>query len=322
MTLAKTGVTKIFFATDIHGSEVCFKKVVKAASFYGVDVVILGGDLTGKMIIPITRSERGSYELYFQGKNLTLQSDEEVKKCQSELRKIGFYTHILSPEEVTALSKGDEQIANLFRVLMIERLEQWLAFAEQETKNSVCEFYFMPGNDDSYFIDEVITASKSFLNVDRRVVTIHGGYEMLSIGYSNYTPWHTPREKSEKEIKNDISALIPHISGMGKCIFNIHVPPYNTGLDEAPALDEQLRVIYGPGGVSTRPVGSTSVYDAIESCQPLLGLFGHIHESRACRRIKKTLCVNPGSVYYHGKLRGCIVALSHDKISDWQLVEG
>jgi len=322
MILAKTGLTKIFFATDIHGSEVCFRKVVKAASFYGVDVVVLGGDLTGKMIIPITRLREGGYQFYFRGKDITLRTEEEVNKYQDEMKRLGFYIHIFSPEEGAALRKGEEQIANLFRKLMIERLEEWLLYAERETKQVACEFYFMPGNDDGYFIDDVIANSKSFLNVDRSVRTIHGGYEMLSIGYSNSTPWHTPREKSEAEIGKDLNFLISQVSMMDRCVFNIHVPPFNSGLDEAPALDEELRVIYGPGGVSTRPVGSTAVRGAIESYQPLLGLFGHIHESRGCRKINRTFCINPGSVYFEGKLRGCIIALKDGKVANWQLVEG
>ncbi len=44
---------KLFFATDVHGSEICWKKFIAGAKFYEVDTLILGGDMTGKAVIPI-----------------------------------------------------------------------------------------------------------------------------------------------------------------------------------------------------------------------------------------------------------------------------
>jgi Icc-related predicted phosphoesterase len=44
---------KIFFVSDIHGSVKCFRKLVNAGKFYGADVLIMGGDLVGKQLIPI-----------------------------------------------------------------------------------------------------------------------------------------------------------------------------------------------------------------------------------------------------------------------------
>ena len=35
---------RIYFATDIHGSEVCWRKFLNAARFYQADKLILGGD--------------------------------------------------------------------------------------------------------------------------------------------------------------------------------------------------------------------------------------------------------------------------------------
>ena len=39
-------MTKLFFATDVHGSEICWKKFISAGKFYEADVIILGGDIT------------------------------------------------------------------------------------------------------------------------------------------------------------------------------------------------------------------------------------------------------------------------------------
>ena len=42
---------RLFFATDIHGSEICWKKFINAGKWYEVDTLILGGDMTGKAIV-------------------------------------------------------------------------------------------------------------------------------------------------------------------------------------------------------------------------------------------------------------------------------
>ena len=51
----------IFFASDLHGSEVCFKKFVSAAKFYGADTLLLGGDISAKIVVPIVRAGGGKY---------------------------------------------------------------------------------------------------------------------------------------------------------------------------------------------------------------------------------------------------------------------
>ncbi len=50
---------KLFFATDIHGSDVCWKKFINAAKFYECQVLVMGGDMTGKMLIAIVDSVAG-----------------------------------------------------------------------------------------------------------------------------------------------------------------------------------------------------------------------------------------------------------------------
>ncbi len=34
--------TKVYFATDLHGSSKCFRKFLNAGQVYGADVLILG----------------------------------------------------------------------------------------------------------------------------------------------------------------------------------------------------------------------------------------------------------------------------------------
>lgn len=104
-----------------------------------------------------------------------------------------------------------------------------------------------------------------------------------------------------------IRALADQIEDMDRAIFNIHVPPYGTGLDAAPELEDGLRL--KRGGTINTPVGSTAVRDAILEYQPLLSLHGHIHDSRGVQRMERTLAVNPGSAYSDWTLQGVVVDL-------------
>ena len=101
--------------------------------------------------------------------------------------------------------------------------------------------------------------------------------------------------------------LVAKVIDPSRTIFNFHAPPYRSGLDEAPALDENLNM--KAGGRAMQPVGSTSVRTAIERVQPLLGLHGHNHESRGAVRIGRTLALSPGSSYEEGVLQGALVAV-------------
>ena len=102
----------------------------------------------------------------------------------------------------------------------------------------------------------------------------------------------------------------------------MHVPPYGTQLDDAPVLDDDLRVVQVMGQVKFAPVGSTAVRDFELERQPLLGLHGHIHESAGIRRLGRTIAINPGSDYATGALHGALVTLKDGKVAAHQLVRG
>jgi Icc-related predicted phosphoesterase len=143
---------------------------------------------------------------------------------------------------------------------------------------------------------------------------------MIASGWSNRTPWNTEREEDEDQLKVRYEAMISQLKDPRNAVFNIHVPPYKSGLDEAPELDKDLRPVLA--GQSLKPVGSTALREAIEKNQPLLSLHGHIHEGRGATRIGKTLCINPGSMYEQGTLLGAIVTLGKNKIENYVLTSG
>src|SRR5258708_26806123 len=90
---------RLYFATDIHGSDVCFRKFINAAKFYKADVLVLGGDITGKLIMPVLRGASGNYTFRRHGEEQSV-SESEFPQAQKQLRDAGYYPAVLSREEI------------------------------------------------------------------------------------------------------------------------------------------------------------------------------------------------------------------------------
>jgi Icc-related predicted phosphoesterase len=311
----------IFFATDLHGSNVCFKKFVNGARFYGANCLVMGGDLTGKAIMPIARQINGTYLAHDSGGSVELHTQEEISEYSRRVSDKGFYPTIISEEEYRNLSMDEKARHGLFKRLVCERVEQWCDYAAEKLSGTGVRFITAPGNDDFFEIDDILRASPH-VEFHEMEVTEVGGYEMLHCGGSNKTPWDTEREYSEEEYKERLETLIPKVRDPERCIFNVHVPPHGSVLDSCPKLDETLQVVYDMGNPVSMHAGSTAVFEAIEKYQPLLGLHGHIHEGRGQISIGRTVCVNPGSVYPEGILQGALVTLQGGSIKGIQLTQG
>jgi Icc-related predicted phosphoesterase len=316
-----SGELAIFIATDLHGSNVCFKKFVNAGKFYGASVLILGGDVTGKMMVPIARQEDDSYLTSFAGKDLRLKAGEEAAALEQQVADMGFYPKVMSEEEFQALRDDPEGQEVLFHELIRERLEEWIEYARPRLAEQGVKCYAAPGNDDAFFIDELLADSGAIELLEGRVVNVDG-VEMLTTGWSNETPWKTERETSETELRAMIKQMIDQLERPENAIFNIHVPPHGTALDQCPKLDEDLRPVSSGGNPVMTSAGSTAVRELIETYQPLLGLHGHIHEGRGIARIDRTVCVNPGSNYSVGVLNGSLIRLKHGEVRDVHLTQG
>jgi Icc-related predicted phosphoesterase len=316
-----SGELAIFFATDLHGSNVCFKKFVNAGKFYGASVLILGGDVTGKMMVPIARQEDDSYLTSFAGKDLRLKAGEEAAALEEQVSDMGFYPKVMSEEEFQELRDDPEAQEALFHELIRERLEEWIEYARPRLAEQGVKCYAAPGNDDAFFIDELLADSGAIELLEGRVVNVDG-VEMLTTGWSNETPWKTERETSETELRAMIKQMIDQLDRPENAIFNIHVPPHGTALDQCPKLDEDLRPVSSGGNPVMTSAGSTAVRELIETYQPLLGLHGHIHEGRGIARIDRTVCVNPGSNYSEGVLNGSLIRLKQGEVRDVHLTQG
>ena len=312
---------KLFFATDIHGSERCFRKFLNAGAFYGCDVLVMGGDMTGKMLLPIVRRPGGTFATTIAGRERVVDA-HGLPKLRALIVNGGFYPYECDADELAALDADPAAVDRLFRQLMTETLERWLALADERLGNGrVC--LMAPGNDDPPFVDDLLNASGAVINPEGRIVELPGGFEVVSCGTSNPTPWDTPRELPEEELAAVIEAQAAQVARPERAIFNLHVPPKDTPIDQAVLLDSELRPVMQSGSPVEGGVGSTAVRDALQRWQPMLGLHGHIHESRGEVKLGKTVSLNPGSEYGEGVLRGVIVTLSEKKgLRGWQFVSG
>lgn len=315
--------TTIFFASDLHGSEVCWRKFVSAAAFYDADVLILGGDFTGKLVVPIVERSGGALEASFLGKDHRLD-EEAVPAFTRRVADSGFYPIRVDPDRFAALQGSPELVESLFRTLMTERLVSWIGFARQKLAGTGVRILTAPANDDPFYIDDVIREHGGgvMVNVEDEVVEIAPGHEMISTGWTNRTPWNTPREFDEAEIADHIDRKVDKLAAVETAIFNLHPPPYGTRLDVAPKLTPDLEVVTSSGATVMENVGSTAVFDALKRHQPLLSLHGHIHEAAGHERIGRTVAINPGSEYGEGILRGALVRVGGGEIQSYQATSG
>ena len=313
-------MTSLFFATDIHGSDICWSKFLNAGKFYGVDVLILGGDMTGKAVVPFVHQGGNNYRVTLLEQEFNTTSDEELQDMVKRVRSRGYYPYLTDPDEITELEKNSGLVSQIFRAEVLKVVQQWMDLADRKLDGTHLKVYCSPGNDDMEEVDEIVRSSRRVLLVEGQVTPLDSHHEMIASGWSNRTPWNTEREEDEEQLKVRYEAMISRLKDPRNAVFNLHVPPHKSGLDEAPELDKDLRPVLA--GQALKPVGSTAVRRAIEAAQPLLGLHGHIHEGRGSMRIGKTLCINPGSMYEQGTLLGAIVKLGRNKIENYVLTSG
>ena len=313
---------KMFFASDLHGSNVCFKKFINGAQFYGADVLVLGGDLTGKAVIPIAEQADGTFLAFQHGRSVKIDGKSELDEFVKRQGNMGFYPTVMPEAEYQRLKADPEAQAALFKRLVLERVREWAALAEQKLKGTEIPLVAIPGNDDFAEIDEILTQSPSFDFHEMQVCEFMGGYQMLYCGGSTPTPWDTEREYTEAQYVTRFSELLPQVRDMSRCIFNVHVPPFGTTLDACPKLDANLQVVYEMGLPVQTHAGCQTLVDVIKEHQPLLGLHGHVHEGRAKINIGKTICINPGSVYPEGILQGAMITLQEGAVARVSLTQG
>jgi Icc-related predicted phosphoesterase len=296
----------------------CWRKFLNAGRFYDADILICGGDMTGKAIVPIVQ-ENGHFTFTLGAGQQAVEA-EQVADVEAQIRRKGYYPLQMTEERLHELDTDPDKRAACFRQVMLDGVDRWMGLAAEKLRGTGIRCFVCPGNDDEMEVDDVIRRSDIVELGEGRMVEI-GDFTMISTGWSNPTPWKTHREESEERLAARIEAMASQVPDPSRAIFNLHCPPHASGLDEAPAIDADLKLMHG--GRALRPVGSTAVRKAIESHQPLMSLHGHIHESKGAVKLGKTLSINPGSSYEEGVLMAAIVLLDARKgIKSYQLVNG
>jgi uncharacterized protein len=318
--------TRVFFAADIHGSQVVFRKFLAAASFYGVDALVFGGDLMGKALVPIVRQD-DTFRARFQDRDEEFGPDG-LDAFTRAVELPGFYWKVFDPAEHAAVEADPLAKHALFHELASARLAEWLALAEDRLAGTGVRLFMTGGNDDEPTVLETLDRhdGEHVVASEGRLLELDDDHTMITVGLSTPTPWDTPREASEEEIAAAIDEAAGTVPDVSRCVFNLHCPPKDTPIDTCLKLKvvpgELPRPIREGGRFVTTGGGSRAVREAIERYQPLVGLHGHIHESGGRFRIGRTQTFNPGSEYVQGVLQGVIVSLKKGKLVSYQHTQG
>src|SRR5580692_884496 len=278
--------TLVYFVSDLHGSSLCFRKFVNSTKVYKPNVLILGGDVAGKAIQSIVKAPGGRHECNFIGTHYEISDEAELQDLERLIADHGYYPYRAEPGELEAM-EAEGTLDDLFLRLMRERLAEWLDIADTRLRPKGVPLYLMLGNDDPPELAEMLDQAPWGVHAEGKVVHLDDEHEMISWGYSNTTPWHTYREQTEEQLAAAFAEMADKLEHPERAVFNLHPPPYATQLDDAPALDKDLRVQAVLGQVQYQAVGSTAVRDIEAERQPLAGLHGHIHESAGIRRLGK-----------------------------------
>ena len=306
----------------MHGADQCWRKFLGAGKFYGADILIMGGDLTGKAIVPVRVMDDGTWIASMLGEDRRAGTDGELDELLAAIRYNGMYPWLASDAEIEAMSDDAEARDALFERVMLDELRRWVELADARMADSEIDVLVIAGNDDPWSVDPVLRSSQTLTFCDDAIVEVRG-HEVLSSSYANPTPWDSPRELDEDALYRHLRRLADQLERPRRAIFNLHVPPYNTGLDTAAEIDlATMTYVYDAGKPHEIPVGSTAVRQIIEEVQPLLGVHGHIHESRGVAQIGDTVVVNSGSEYNSGRLHGALIKVAPDEVVNHQLVIG
>jgi uncharacterized protein len=313
---------RIIQAADFHGSTAAWRKFMAAARQYDAQHAIVSGDLTGKAIVPIIRSGDGHYSGYLFGNRFTAETETELAEVRDRIERVGFYDHVSDLDEAKALEADPDRLHELFVEKMNARLASWLEFASEFLAPLGIPLWVIPGNDDDLSVDPILNAAQYARNVDHQVVELDEHHELVSMGDTSMTPWECPRDYPEEHMVVAVRDLVEGIHNPAGAIFNFHCPPFNTKIDQAPALTKDLEIVHGAGQVIMTSAGSPAIQRAVEEVQPLLSLPGHIHEARGVQKLGRTVALNPGSEYAEGVMKAAIVNLEPDRVKGYMLISG
>lgn len=317
------GRFRVYFVSDLHGSDVCFRKFLNSGPVYSPDLMVYGGDILGKTLVPIFPDGNGSHRWYPSGHGAQHLAPEELLAVERKIADAGQYFLHTSPEEWDRLQHAPAELEARFEQLALERLRGWLGLVRERLTPTKIPLVMNVGNDDT---DEALRVLREErpenLVVPEGAVVPAGPYEIFGCGYANMTPWHCPRDLEEADLQQVLDRTSGQIGNPRRTILDIHAPPIDTSLDLAPQLDPSFKPIVSAGHILTHHVGSSSVRRLLESTPAVAGLHGHIHESRGEDVVAGVPVFNPGSAYFTGQLQGLLLDFEGDQVASHLFVLG
>jgi hypothetical protein len=276
---------------------------------YEADVLILGGDIAGKAIVPMKREADGRVGLSYEGRDIIV-TEREAEPTLAKIRDSGLYPRLCSEDEYERLAVDSEYRESVFDEIICQQTRSWCALAAERLDETV-RLVITPGNDDPFAIDDVLREAAHVACPEGELLQL-GPVTLASLGNTSRTPWDTPREYDEEELAAQIEQMLASAPGCAKLVFNFHCPPKGSGLDTCARLDENFAPVVVGGQVEQIAAGSSAVLKAIERYRPVVGLHGHIHESAGVWLHNGSVCLNPGSQYGTGVLKGALVLFNAD----------
>src|SRR5579862_1495875 len=119
----KKRAMRIFFATDVHGSDVCFRKFLAAARVYEADVLLLGGDFAGKGLVPVLR-DGDVLRTEIDDKQVSVAADG-WDQLTADINRRGFYAAQLDTGELAELRQDPAALDRKFRSEIAAQAERW-----------------------------------------------------------------------------------------------------------------------------------------------------------------------------------------------------
>jgi hypothetical protein len=320
--LRHSQLTRLLYGSDFHGSDSAFRKFLASGLQYKANALIVGGDVTGKAMVPVIHQGGGRYVGYVFGRQEVATNAEELERVKKGISNVGFYPIVVEKDEAEELERDHDKMGRRFEAEMQQRMREWMSLAEEKLKPNNIAMYFICGNDDLFSIDDVIAESQFVHNPDMTMMEMEGGYQIIGCSYANMTPWKCERDLEEEELEKKMEQLEAVVQNPEKTIAVLHVPPFGSGLDTCPELDKNLKIITQGGQVVMKSAGSTSVKAFLDKVQPMLSLHGHIHESPGHARIGRTLAINAGSEYAEAIMKAAIINLEENKVKGHLLISG
>jgi len=195
---------RLYFASDVHGSNHCWLKFLAAARFYEADAIVTAGDITGKVVVPIIREEDGTTWANFLGLGREPKNEAELERLVKQIDDTGYYAVHMTAAEYAEHAEDPAKIAALFKPLVLERVERWIALAHERLADQPdVRCIVNAGNDDFFEIDDLLDASDRIEHPEGRVVELDG-LELIGIGFANQTPWQCPRDIAEADLRAHI----------------------------------------------------------------------------------------------------------------------